>query len=81
MFNVTPHLLFKLHRLAQCSPISHRSSNRGSLQEVTLRVFWAVICGGCSHVQAHAYILIYNYSDTGSRSRPHTGRCSTTLVE
>lgn len=36
MFNVTLNLLFKLHRLAPCSPIPHRSSNRGSLQEVTL---------------------------------------------
>lgn len=81
MFSVMVNLLFKLHRLVRCSPIPHCSLNRGSLQEVTLRVFWAVICGRCSHVQAHACVLIYTYWDTSSRSTPHLGRCSITLVE
>ena len=58
MFRVTLNLLFKPQRLAH-APHSSRSSNQGSLQEMTLSVFRAVIREGCSHGQAHAGTLMY----------------------
>lgn len=58
MFHVTLNLLFKPQRLAH-APHSSCSSNQGSLWEMTLSVFRAVVHEGCSHVQAHTCTLIY----------------------
>lgn len=77
MFNVMLNLPFKI---TQVGPTLLHSSNQGSLQEMTLSVFQAVIHEGCSHVQptlAHSY----TYLDTGSGFRRHIGGYSIILVE
>lgn len=77
MFNGMLSLLCKPHKLA---PRSSIPQIKGSLQEMTLRVFRAVIHEGCSHAQptlSHSY----TYLDTGSVFRQHIGGCSLALVE